>query len=42
MSEELDAGPILRQEKVMLNHKKPLGLHHLLSELGKKFIANAQ
>ena len=37
MSEELDAGPILRQEKVMLNHTETFGsLHQLLSELGAK------
>ena len=37
MSEELDAGPILRQEKVTLNHTETFGsLHQLLSELGAK------
>ena len=37
MSEELDAGPILRQEKVMLDHTETFGsLHQLLSELGAK------
>ena len=37
MSEELDAGPILRQEKVMLNHTETFGsLHQLLSELEQK------
>jgi methionyl-tRNA formyltransferase len=37
MSEELDAGPILRQEKVMLDHTETFGsLHQSLSELGAK------
>ena len=37
MSEELDAGPILRQEKVMLDHKETFGsLHRVLSELVAK------
>ena len=37
MSEELDAGPILRQEKVMLDHTETFGsLHGVLSELGAK------
>ena len=37
MSEELDAGPILRQEKVMLDHTETFGsLHRDLSELGAK------
>ena len=37
MSEELDAGPILRQEKVMLDHTETFGsLHRVLSELGAK------
>ena len=37
MSEELDAGPILRQEKMILNHTETFGsLHQLLSELGAK------
>ena len=37
MSEELDAGPILRQEKVMLDHTETFGsLHQVLSELGAK------
>tara|TARA_B100000963_G_scaffold354789_1_gene371879 strand:- start:119 stop:1024 length:906 start_codon:yes stop_codon:yes gene_type:complete len=37
MTEELDAGPILHQEKVMLNHTETFGsLHQLLSELGAK------
>jgi methionyl-tRNA formyltransferase len=37
MSEELDAGPILRQEKVMLDHTESFGsLHQILSELGAK------
>ena len=42
MSEELDAGPILRQEKVMLNHTETFGsLHQLLSELGAKNLLKA-
>ena len=37
MSEKLDAGPILRQEKVMLDHTETFGsLHQVLSELGAK------
>ena len=37
MSEELDAGPILRQEKIMLDHTETFGsLHRVLSELGAK------
>ena len=37
MSEELDAGPILRQEKKCLNHTETFGsLHQVLSELGAK------
>ena len=37
MSEELDAGPILRQEKVMLDNTETFGsLHRILSELGAK------
>ncbi len=37
MSEELDAGPILRQEKVILDHTETFGsLHQILSELGAK------
>ena len=37
MSEELDAGPILRQEKIMLDHTETFGsLNQLLSELGAK------
>ena len=37
MSEELDAGPILRQEKVMLDNTETFGsLHEVLSELGAK------
>ena len=37
MCEELDAGPILRQEKMILNHTETFGsLHQLLSELGAK------
>ncbi len=37
MSEELDAGPILRQEKVTLDHTETFGsLHRILSELGAK------
>ncbi len=37
MSEKLDAGPILRQEKVMLDHTETFGsLHKVLSELGAK------
>ncbi len=37
MSEELDAGPILRQEKIMLDHSETFGsLHQVLSELGAK------
>ena len=37
MSEELDAGPILRQEKVMLDQTETFGsLHQILSELGAK------
>ena len=37
MSEELDAGPILRQEKVMLDHTETFGsLHQVLSEIGAK------
>jgi len=37
MSEELDAGPILRQEKIMLDHTETFGsLHQVLSELGAK------
>ena len=37
MSEELDAGPILRQEKVMLDQTETFGsLHRVLSELGAK------
>ena len=37
MSEKLDAGPILRQEKVMLNHTETFGsLYASLSELGAK------
>ena len=37
MIEELDAGPILNQEKVMLDHTETFGsLHQLLSELGAK------
>ena len=37
MSEELDAGPILRQEKMILNHTETFGsLHQVLSELGAK------
>ena len=35
MSEELDAGPILRQEKITLNHTENYGsLYQVLSELG--------
>ncbi len=37
MSEELDAGPILRQEKVMLDQTETFGsLHRVLSEIGAK------
>ena len=37
MTEDLDAGPILNQEKVMLDHTETFGsLHQLLSELGAK------
>ena len=37
MTEELDAGPILRQEKVLLNHTETFGsLHQVLSEIGAK------
>ena len=37
MNEKLDAGPILRQEKVILDHTETFGsLHYLLSELGAK------
>ena len=37
MVEELDAGPILGQEKVLLDHTETFGsLHNLLSELGAK------
>ena len=37
MSEELDAGPILRQEKMILNHTETYGsLHKVLSDLGAK------
>ncbi len=37
ITEELDAGPILAQEKVMLDHTETFGsLHQLLSELGAK------
>ena len=37
MTEDLDAGPILTQEKVMLDHTETFGsLHQLLSELGAK------
>ncbi len=37
MTEELDAGPILRQEKIMLDHSETFGsLHQVLSELGAK------
>ena len=37
MSEKLDAGPILCQEKVMLDQTETFGsLHRLLSELGAK------
>ncbi len=37
MSEELDAGPILRQEKVMLDNTETFGsLHQVLSEIGAK------
>ena len=37
MSEELDAGPILHQEKVMLDQTETFGsLHRVLSELGAK------
>ena len=37
MIEELDAGPILRQEKIILNHTETFGsLHQVLSELGAK------
>ena len=37
MVEELDAGPILNQEKVMLDHTETFGsLHQVLSELGAK------
>ena len=37
MSEELDAGPILRQEKVTLDHSETFGsLHQELSEIGAK------
>ena len=37
MTEDLDAGPILSQEKVMLDHTETFGsLHQLLSELGAK------
>ena len=37
MTEELDAGPILTQEKVTLDHTETYGsLHQLLSELGAK------
>ena len=37
MSEELDAGPILCQEKMILNHTETFGsLHQVLSELGAK------
>ena len=37
MIEELDAGPILNQEKVMLDHTETFGsLHQVLSELGAK------
>ncbi len=37
MVEELDAGPIIGQEKVLLDHTETFGsLHNLLSELGAK------
>ena len=37
MVEELDAGPILNQEKVILDHTETFGsLHQVLSELGAK------
>ena len=37
MIEELDAGPILNQEKIMLDHTETFGsLHQVLSELGAK------
>ena len=37
MSEKLDAGPILRQEKLMLDHTETFGsLHQVLSVLGAK------
>ena len=37
MSEELDAGPILRQEKVILDNTETFGsLHQVLSEIGAK------
>ena len=37
MSEELDAGPILHQQKVMLDHTETFGsLYQVLSELGAK------
>ena len=37
MTEELDAGPLLTQEKIMLDHTETFGsLHQLLSELGAK------
>ena len=37
MIEDLDAGPILNQEKVMLDHTETFGsLHQVLSELGAK------
>ena len=37
MIEELDAGPILNQEKVLLDHTETFGsLHQVLSELGAK------
>ena len=37
MIEELDAGPILNQEKVMLDHTETFGsLHQVLSEIGAK------
>ena len=42
MNEELDAGPILRQEKVMLDHTETFGsLHQALSELGAKNLLEA-
>ncbi len=37
MTEKLDAGPILRQEKLVLDHTETFGsLHQVLSELGAK------